>query len=93
MSNIVVELFVGKESNIGYGGNICFLNQPIAVIVTFISPIMRVCLLNIFFFVMTAKNIRKTSSIVEKQQIESNRVHFSVYVKLFTITGFLGYSK
>ena len=87
MSNIAVELFVEKESNIGYGGNICFLNQPIAVIVTFISPIMFVCLLNIFFFVMTAKNIRKTSSIVEKQQIESNRVHFSVYVKLFTITG------
>jgi hypothetical protein len=54
---------------------------------TFVVKILQVTRGCCFVFVMTAKNIAKTSSIVEKQQIESNRVNFSVYVKLFTITG------
>jgi hypothetical protein len=64
------------------------MNELIAVIVTFLSPITLVCVINIFFFVVTSLKIASTPKIEnESQQSTSNRVHFVVYVKLFTITG------
>lgn len=76
------------KNSFGYGGSICFMNELIAVIVTFLSPITLVCVINIFFFVVTSLKIASTPKIEnESQQSTSNRVHFVVYVKLFTITG------
>lgn len=75
------------DSMIGYGGHVCFLNQTISIIVTFMVPVLLVCLSNIYFFAMTAKTITATMKLAHKQQIESNKSQFTVYVKLFTITG------
>lgn len=76
------------KNSFGYGGRICFMNELIAVIVTFLSPITLVCVINIFFFVVTSLKIASTPKIEnESQQSTSNRVHFVVYVKLCTITG------
>jgi len=76
-----------KDSMIGYGGHVCFLNQTISIIVTFMVPVILVCLSNIFFFAMTAKTITATMKLAHQQQLASNRSQFTVYVKLFTITG------
>lgn len=75
------------DSMIGYGGHVCFLNQTISIIVTFMVPVLLVCLSNIYFFAMTAKTITATMKLAHKQQIESSKSQFTVYVKLFTITG------
>ena len=76
------------DGSFGYGGRMCFLNRPTAIIVTFIIPITLVCLTNIYFFIVTSVKIVSTPKMKREEQNSTlNRVHFSIYIKLFTITG------
>ncbi|XP_063439695.1 uncharacterized protein LOC134720991 [Mytilus trossulus] len=76
------------DGSFGYGGRMCFLNRPTAIIVTFIIPITLVCLTNIYFFIVTSVKIVSTPKMKREEQNSTlNRVHFSFYIKLFTITG------
>lgn len=85
--NIVITASSTDDSSIGYGGHVCFLNQPIAFIVTFITPISLVCCSNIVFFIITSFKIATRPKLKTDIKMQSNQIHFTVYVKLFTITG------
>lgn len=85
--NVVITASSTDDSSIGYGGHVCFLNQPIAFIVTFITPISLVCCSNIVFFIITSFKIATRPKLKTDVKMQSNQIHFTVYVKLFTITG------
>ncbi|XP_071175170.1 uncharacterized protein [Mytilus edulis] len=87
VSTNMITTFLHDDS-IGYGGHMCFLNRPTAIIVTFIIPITLICFTNIYFFIVTSVKIISTPKIKREEQSSTlNRVHFSIYIKLFTITG------
>ncbi|XP_052092475.1 probable G-protein coupled receptor Mth-like 1 [Mytilus californianus] len=85
--NIVITSSLSSVTSIGYGGHVCFLNRRIAFIVTFIIPISLVCCSNIFFFIGTALTIARRPNLENDSQMNINQIQFSVYVKLFSITG------
>ncbi|XP_063420135.1 uncharacterized protein LOC134705320 [Mytilus trossulus] len=85
--NIIITRSLSSGTLIGYGGRVCFLNQQIAFIVTFIVPISLVCFSNIFFFIGTALKIARRPKLKNDSQMRLNEIQFSVYVKLFSITG------
>ncbi|XP_052092474.1 probable G-protein coupled receptor Mth-like 4 [Mytilus californianus] len=85
--NIVITSSLSSVTSIGYGGHVCFLNRRIAFVVTFIIPISLVCCSNIFFFIVTALKIARRPKLKNDSQMNLNQIQFSVYVKLFSITG------
>ncbi|XP_052063041.1 adhesion G protein-coupled receptor E2-like [Mytilus californianus] len=84
--NIIVTSF-SSVTSIGYGSRICFLDQPIAYVVTFAVPISLVCCTNIFFFIATTYKIAKRPKLKNDSQMNLNQIQFTVYAKLFSITG------
>ncbi|XP_061172347.1 uncharacterized protein LOC133181772 [Saccostrea echinata] len=73
----------------GYGLNsICFLNNKVSLIVTFVLVIGIICLWNIVVFCVVVYKLRK----YQLQQLElgidqAGKGMFSTFVKLFTISG------
>ncbi|VDI46745.1 Hypothetical predicted protein [Mytilus galloprovincialis] len=84
--NVGLTSIVDSDNEIGYGGHVCFLNQQISIIITFIAPIVLVCCSNVALFSLTARTIASSCRVTD-EQLGPNRNQFTVYVKLFTITG------
>ncbi|KAJ8304631.1 hypothetical protein KUTeg_018214 [Tegillarca granosa] len=82
--NILITFFVTGLQNIGYGNNKCFITSLTSYIVTMLVPVIVLCILNIYFFVVTGYKIKNTPRV---QCNQSDRHNFIVYVKLFTLTG------
>ncbi|XP_033746938.1 uncharacterized protein LOC117332162 [Pecten maximus] len=82
--NTVFTLGFNKGQRTGYGVDKCFISSKVSFIVTFLLPIITVCLSNIVFFSITAYKIRNTPRVDSNQD---NHRHFGIYVKLFIITG------
>ncbi|XP_060074623.1 uncharacterized protein LOC132554334 [Ylistrum balloti] len=82
--NTVFTLGFNKGQTTGYGVDKCFISSKISFIVTFLLPVILVCLSNIIFFSITAYKIRNTPRVDSNQE---NHRHFGIYVKLFIITG------
>lgn len=82
--NILITFFVTGLQNIGYGDNKCFISYLTSYIVSMLVPVLLLCVLNIYFFVVTGYKIRNTPRV---QCNQTDRHNFIVYVKLFTITG------
>jgi hypothetical protein len=83
-TNIVVSMIVTNGENSGYDNTAALMTHSIAFIATLIAPLVLVCLTNIVFYSITAYRIYATPKI---EKTTGSRVHFSVYVKLFTLTG------
>ena len=79
---------VGAETEVdsllfGYGGSKCFLKSPLALIITFISPIILQVLFNVIMFSITFHFIRNTPKV----QSSKERNDLSIFFKLFILTG------
>ncbi|CAC5407114.1 unnamed protein product [Mytilus coruscus] len=85
--NIVIIRFIANDRDVGYGGMICFISQPISIIVTFVVPVTLVCVSNILFFVITSVKIATRPKFRTEHSTKIDRVYFTVYLKLFSITG------
>ncbi|XP_021345284.1 uncharacterized protein LOC110445161 [Mizuhopecten yessoensis] len=82
--NTAFTLGFNEGQKTGYGVDKCFITSKISFFVTFLFPIIAVCLSNIAFFSITAHKIRNTPRVKSNQE---NHRHFGIYVKLFFITG------
>ncbi|KAK3103344.1 hypothetical protein FSP39_018624 [Pinctada imbricata] len=80
--HIVVSEF--QTNNIGYGGNKCFISHPIAKMVSFVLPVVLICISNLYFFISTILVIHYTPSPRSNQDA---RGEFQVCIRLSTITG------
>nr|XP_022318461.1 uncharacterized protein LOC111121458 isoform X2 [Crassostrea virginica] len=67
----------------GYGGTKCFLISSVALLLTFIVPILIQILINIVIFSITFHYIRTTPKV----QSSRDRSEFSIFLKLFILTG------
>jgi hypothetical protein len=83
-TNIVVSLIVTDGTNTGYDDVSTLMTYKTAFIATLIIPLILACITNTIFYILTAYNIYSTPKL---ERSSGNRVHFSVYVKLFTLTG------
>lgn len=83
-ANIISTLIVSSGKFSGYDKISTLLTYEKAFIITVIVPLVFVCMTNIFFYILTAYNIHSTPNVENKT---GNRMHFSVYIKLFSITG------
>ncbi|VDH93516.1 Hypothetical predicted protein [Mytilus galloprovincialis] len=61
------EPIIHIDNEIGYGGHVCFLNQQISIIITFIAPIVLVCCSNVALFSLFARTIASSCSVTEEQ--------------------------
>ncbi|XP_069136321.1 uncharacterized protein [Argopecten irradians] len=82
--NTVFTLGFHRGETTGYGVDKCFISSKISFIVTFLLPIITICLSNLAFFSITAYKIRTTPRVDSNQE---NHRQFTIYVKLFIITG------
>lgn len=85
--NIISTAILTDNKSYGYGNNICFITNRIALILAFITPVSIICLLNLFFFVSSAYHIASNPKVEDDNILKHNKIHFSVYLKLFIITG------
>lgn len=83
-ANIITTLIVSGGKDSGYDKRSTMLTYKLAFIITVIVPLIFVCMTNIFFYILTAYNIYSTPNVENKT---GNRMHYSVYIKLFSITG------
>jgi hypothetical protein len=83
-ANIIISLIVTKGVNSGYDAVRTLMTYKTAFLVTLIFPLILTCTTNIIFYAITAYKIYSTPAL---EKTSGNRVHFSVYVKLFTLTG------
>ncbi|XP_061175173.1 uncharacterized protein LOC133184227 isoform X2 [Saccostrea echinata] len=81
--NMLLEYGVGKSDQFGYGGSRCFLKSHLALLLTFICPIILQIIFNIVMFSITFHYIRNTPKIQSSQ----DRNDFSIFLKLFLLTG------
>ena len=71
--------------SLGYGEtSICFINHEIIFYVTFMAPVVLICVGNLVFFSFTAFKIRQTPTTARSS---GNKRHFDIYVRLFFLTG------
>ena len=85
---VVLNMFVSFASSsfkeTGYDKIFTLLTYKTAFIVTFIIPLILVCVTNLVFYAFTLYKIMSCPHI---ESTSGNKTHFSVYIKLFSITG------
>lgn len=82
--NLAVSLIVSKGKETGYDMTSTLFTYKTALIVTFLIPLVVVCVTNVIFYITT---VFKIISCPHVGRVSTNKTHFTVYVKLFTITG------
>lgn len=75
----------GKD--MGYGGEICFLNNRTAIIAFFAGPLGGILLLNSYFVVWTVLVIRSVPDMHEASN-KANKHYVLVYIKMSLLFGF-----
>ncbi|XP_056021612.1 uncharacterized protein LOC125651235 [Ostrea edulis] len=77
-----VAVMFGVTKTLGYGQQICFVENLISNIISFIIPLIVTCCCNCFFFFKTVRGIAASSRIREDKVREAK-----TFAKLFSITG------
>ncbi|XP_062606770.1 latrophilin receptor-like protein A [Saccostrea cucullata] len=72
------------EGNIGYGKYLCFVENLIQNIVTFIVPLCVTCIVNTVLFIFTLLNISFAQNI---RKTKENKSELLISIKLFSLTG------
>ena len=85
VSHIAISAILSEGMIFGYGGRKCFIMERTSIFVTFISPVVLICISNIYFFVCTVLSIHNTPI---PQGQENQRNELGVYMRLSSITGF-----
>ena len=81
---ITVSLLVSGGMSLGYGGSKCFIISSVPLIVTFILPIVLICIVNGILFTVTLRAIHLTPTPMGNT---SDRHELSIFIRLFSITG------
>lgn len=68
----------------GYGGNTCFMSEIISYVLSFLLPILVICVFNIILFGCAIHKIKNSPNV---QSNVSSRRDMWIYLKLFSITG------
>ncbi|XP_062588151.1 uncharacterized protein LOC134249802 [Saccostrea cucullata] len=79
-TNVIVMFAV--NGTLGYGVQICFVENIISNIVSFVIPLSLTCFINCFFFLNTVRGI-SSSSKMRKDKVSEVKT----FAKLFSITG------
>ncbi|XP_069121319.1 uncharacterized protein [Argopecten irradians] len=82
--NIVIIYLTSDDDNIGYGKTRCFIENKTSFYLSFLSPVLIVCFTNIYFFIRTALQIKKSPKVDSTKERKNQHL---IYVKLFSLTG------
>ncbi|XP_062592544.1 LOW QUALITY PROTEIN: probable G-protein coupled receptor Mth-like 3 [Saccostrea cucullata] len=80
--NVILSYVI--NCSIGYGKRICFVENFVQNIVTFIVPLLLTCVSNLFLFVLIIINIDVDKNI---QKSKDNKSELVIFIKLFCLTG------
>lgn len=80
--NIILTYYI--QNKIGYGTTLCFVEDFVQNIATFIAPLLITCVVNTAMFTITAINIKYVKHIKKSKEDKSEVV---IFLKLFSLTG------
>ena len=83
--NIVVSILKRDNSDIGYGGGLCYISTQTMVEFTFGIPAAIVVIANISMFTAIAMKLKRVATVNKNATHERN--YFFIFAKLSTITG------
>jgi hypothetical protein len=83
-SNLIISLIVTNGEYTGYDKLSTLMTYKSTFITTLIIPLAFVSVTNVIFYIVTAYKIYSSPKV---ENTTGNRLHFGVYVKLFTLTG------
>lgn len=81
-TNIILTYYI--QNKIGYGTTLCFVEDFVQNLATFIAPLLITCVVNIVMFTITATNIKYVKHIQKSKEDKSEIV---IFLKLFSLTG------
>ena len=84
ISAVSVSLILSDGKSYGYSTNRCFIEEKWTYIVSIIAPLSCLCLNNTVMFIIVAYRLRSTPDVTKSK---SDTLTFSIYVKLFALTG------
>ncbi|XP_022345329.2 uncharacterized protein LOC111137918 [Crassostrea virginica] len=82
--NIVISF--SFQRNIGYGTNLCFVENFVQNLVTFIVPLLLTCVVNTVMFTLTVININFVKNINKSREDKNELL---IFIKLFSLTGII----
>nr|XP_034338861.1 probable G-protein coupled receptor Mth-like 3 [Crassostrea gigas] len=81
-TNIILTYYI--QNKIGYGTTLCFVEDFVQNLATFIAPLLITCVVNIVMFTITVININSVKHIEKSKKDKSELV---IFLKLFSLTG------
>lgn len=84
----VANYLTSSDHSIGYGGAICYMNNPLTIGLAFALPLGLILVANVFFLAYTIFTIQRIPKI-NKSSRKQNHHNVFVYLKLSTLTGVL----
>lgn len=83
--NISVSLYRSDGKEIGYGGRVCYISNPVMVGWVFALPVGVIIILNMGFFFAVVYQI--SASTMRRRGKSSDRANTVIYMKLSSLTG------
>uniref|UniRef100_A0A8W8JZS5 G-protein coupled receptors family 2 profile 2 domain-containing protein n=1 Tax=Magallana gigas TaxID=29159 RepID=A0A8W8JZS5_MAGGI len=83
-ANAVEKSSLFCTNKIGYGTTLCFVEDFVQNLATFIAPLLITCVVNIVMFTITVININSVKHIEKSKKDKSELV---IFLKLFSLTG------
>ena len=84
ISAVSVSLILSDGKSYGYSTNRCFIEEKWTYIATIIAPLSCLCLNKTVMFIIVAYRLRSTPEVTKSK---SDTLTFTIYVKLFVLTG------
>lgn len=85
--NVMVALFEGSVSTIGYGGVLCYISDNRMITYVFVVPVGMLVLFNISLYILVVMKIKRTPKVQSDNKPLVERNYFKIYIKLSTLTG------
>lgn len=83
--NIAVSMYRSEGREIGYGGHVCYINNPTMVGWVFALPVGVIIILNMGFFFAVVYQI--SASTMRRRGKSTDRANTVIYMKLSSLTG------
>ncbi|XP_045172946.2 adhesion G-protein coupled receptor G6-like [Mercenaria mercenaria] len=83
--NIAVSMYRSDGKEIGYGGRVCYISNPVMVGWVFALPVGVIIILNMGFFFAVVYQI--SASTMRRRGKSSDRANTVIYMKLSSLTG------
>jgi len=83
--NISISMYKTNGQEIGYGGRVCYISNPVMVGWVFALPVGVIIILNMGFFFAVVYQI--SASTMRRRGKQSDRTNTVIYMKLSSLTG------